>query len=266
MPKFAANLSMMFNELPFLARFAAAAEAGFSGVEYLFPYEFPADVIAAELAKCRLANVLFNLPPGNWAAGERGTTCLPGREQEFRDGLGLALQYAKQLGVTRLHAMAGIVPGGISHDDARATYIANLKYAAAELARHDMSLLIEAINTRDIPCFFLNTQAQAYAILKEVGAGNLQMQMDLYHMQIMEGDLATKLIQYASHCGHIQIAGVPGRNEPDAGEVNYAFLFEQLDAIGYSGWVGCEYRPAGSTLDGLKWFRSLSDRRVLTES
>lgn len=251
---------MMFNELPFLARFEAAAKAGFNGVEYLFPYDFPADPIAAELAKCHLANVLFNLPPGNWAAGERGIACLPGREQEFRDGLEIALQYAKQLGVTKLHAMAGIVPDAVSHDHAKATYISNLRYAAAELAKHGISLVIEAINTRDIPKFFLTTQAQAYAILNEVGAGNLQMQMDLYHMQIMEGDLAAKLIQYAPHCGHVQIASVPGRNEPDAGEINYPFLFEHLDAIGYTGWVGCEYRPAGSTLDGLKWFRNLSDR------
>lgn len=266
MPRFAANLSMMFNEFPFLERFAAAAEAGFRGVEYLFPYELPADAIAAELAKCGLANVLFNLPGGNWAAGERGTTCLPGREEEFRDGLALALQYAKQLGTTKLHAMAGVVPRGVSHDDARATYIANLKYAGTELAKHGISLLIEAINTRDIPGFFLNTQAQAYAILNGVGVCNLQMQMDLYHMQILEGDLTTKLTQYAPHCGHVQIASVPMRKEPDTGEVNYAFLFEHLDAIGYSGWVGCEYRPAGSKVDGLKWFRSLSDRPVLTES
>jgi 2-dehydrotetronate isomerase len=258
MPKFAANLSMMFNEVPFLRRFAVAAEAGFRGVEYLFPYEVPADVIAGELAKHGLDNVLFNLPPGNWSAGERGTTCLPEREEEFRYGLELALEYAKQLGTTRLHAMAGIVPQGVSQAEARTTYIANLKYAAEKLANHGISLLIEAINTRDIPGFFLTTQAQAYAILHEVDAANLRMQMDLYHMQIMEGDLTAKLTHYAPHCGHVQIASVPGRNEPDSGEVNYAFLFKHLDAIGYNGWVGCEYRPAGSTFDGLIWLRSLS--------
>ncbi len=257
MPKFAANLSMMFNEVPFLARFAAAAEAGFQGVEYLFPYEAPASAIAAELAQHGLDNVLFNLPPGDWAAGERGIACLPGREQEFRDGLALAIQYAKQLGTTRLHAMAGIVPQGVSQADARATYIANLKYAATNLAAHGITLLIEAINTLDMPGFFLNTQAQAYDILREVGADNLRMQMDLYHMQIMEGDLTAKLTRYAPYCGHVQIASVPKRNEPDIGEVNYTFLFDHLDAIGYSGWVGCEYRPAGSTVEGLKWFRSL---------
>ncbi|MGC2162781.1 MAG: 2-oxo-tetronate isomerase [Silvibacterium sp.] len=262
MPRFAANLSMMFSEVPFLSRFSAAAAAGFKGVEYLFPYEFPADVIAAKLAEYGLANVLFNLPAGDWAAGERGTTCLPGREQEFRQGLELGIHYAKQLGATKLHAMAGIVPSGVSYDDARATYIANLKYAAAELAKHDLSLLIEAINTRDFPGFFLTTQAQAYAILKEVSANNLQMQMDLYHMQIMEGDLTMKLTQYAPHCGHVQIASVPKRNEPNTGEVNYKFLFQHLDAIGYNGWVGCEYRPASSTVDGLNWFEPFRSTNV----
>jgi hydroxypyruvate isomerase len=193
MPRFAANLSMMFNEVPFMARFAAAADAGFEGVEYLFPYEFPADVIAAELSRHKLANVLFNLPPGDWAAGERGITCLPGRENEYRAGVAKAIEYAKQLGTKQLHAMAGIVPQGVSTDKAHATYIANLKYAAGELAENDMTLLIEAINTRDMPGFFLNTQAQSFAVLEEVRAANLKMQMDLYHMQIMEGDLAMKL-------------------------------------------------------------------------
>jgi 2-dehydrotetronate isomerase len=257
MPKFAANLSMMFNEIPFLARFAAAANAGFTGVEYLFPYEFPAELIAAELKTNTLENVLFNLPPGDWASGERGTTCLPGREEEFRVGLATAIQYAKKLNTTRLHAMAGIVPQGVSPADAKATYIANLTFAAAELAKHGISLLIEAINTRDMPGFFLNTQAQAYEILQEVGAKNLMLQMDLYHMQIMEGDLAIKLSKYAPQCGHVQVAGVPKRNEPNTGEVHYPFLYDHLDTIGYSGWIGCEYRPAGNTTDGLSWFNQM---------
>lgn len=257
MPKFAANLSMMFTEVPFLARFAAAAEAGFTGVEYLFPYEFPAELIAAELKTNALENVLFNLPPGDWASGERGITCLPGREEEFRVGVTTAIQYAKQLNTTRLHAMAGVVPPGVSPADARATYIANLKFAAAELAKEGIVLLMEAINTRDIPGFFLNTQAQAYDILQEVGAKNLMLQMDLYHMQIMEGDLAVKLSKYAPQCGHIQVAGVPKRNEPDTGEVHYPFLYDHLDAIGYTGWIGCEYRPAGKTTDGLSWFNQM---------
>jgi hydroxypyruvate isomerase len=203
---------MMFTEVPFLARFAAAANAGFTGVEYLFPYEYPAEVIAAELKTNTLENVLFNLPPGDWASGERGTTCLPGREEEFRVGVATAIQYANVLNTTRLHAMAGIVPQGVSLADAKATYIANLSFAAAELAKHGISLLIEAINTRDMPGFFLNTQAQAYDILQEVGAKNLMLQMDLYHMQIMEGDLAVKLSKYAPQCGHVQVAGVPTRH------------------------------------------------------
>jgi hydroxypyruvate isomerase len=258
MPKFAANLSMMFNEVPFLERFAAAADAGFTGVEYLFPYEFPADVLATELRKHNLENVLFNLPPGKWAAGERGTTCLPGREDEFRAGVATAIDYAKRLNTVRVHAMAGIVPPNASLAAVRATYIANLKYAAGELAKQGITLVIEAINTRDMPGFYLNTQAQSYGVLEEVGAPNLKMQMDCYHMQVMEGDIAVKLRKYAAYCAHVQVAGAPERNEPDTGEVRYSYLFDLLDEIGYSGWVGCEYRPAGKTVDGLGWFHSLA--------
>jgi hydroxypyruvate isomerase len=262
MPKFAANLSMMFTEVPFLDRFAAAADSGFVGVEYLFPYEFPADVLVGLLQQHNLENVLFNLPPGNWAAGERGTTCLPGREEEFRAGVDAAMRYATSLHTTRVHAMAGIVPQGASPAAVHATYVANLTYAAAELAKHGITLLIEAINTRDMPGFFLNTQAQAHALLEEVGAPNLEMQMDLYHMQIMEGDLAMKLRKYAPFCGHVQVAGVPERHEPDTGEVCNAYLFDVLDEIGYNGWVGCEYKPAGKTIDGLGWFRGRTAGRT----
>lgn len=258
MPKFAANLSMMFNEVPFLERFAAASKAGFKGVEYLFPYEFPAEVVAERLREARLENVLFNLPAGNWAAGERGITCLPGREEEFRASVAKAVSYAKALGTTRLHAMAGIAPKGSDAAACQATLIANLKYAAAELAGQGFTLLLEAINTRDFPGFFVSTQAHAYEICEAVGAPNLKMQMDLYHMQVMEGDLATKLKRYAPQCGHIQIAGAPERHEPDTGEVRYEYLFQLLDDIGYKGWVGCEYRPAGKTEDGLGWFRRRS--------
>jgi hydroxypyruvate isomerase len=260
MPKFAANLSMMFTEVPFLERFAAAAQAGFMGVEYLSPYDFPAEVLAEELCKHNLENVLFNLPLGNWAAGDRGITCLPRREDEFRAGVATAIAYATRLNTVLVHAMAGIVPPADSPAAVHATYIANLKYAAAELAKHGITLLIEAINTRDMPGFFINTQAQAYAVLEEVGAPNLKMQMDLYHMQVMEGDLEIKLRKYASHCGHVQVAGVPQRHEPDTGEVRYSYLFDLLDEIGYSGWVGCEYRPAGKTVDGLGWFHKRSAR------
>lgn len=258
MPKFAANLSMMFNEVAFLDRFAAASSAGFKGVEYLFPYEFPAEVIAERLRECKLENVLFNLPAGNWAAGERGITCLPGREEEFRASVAKAVSYAKVLGATRLHAMAGIAPAGSDPAACRATLIANLKYAAKELAANGITLLLEAINTRDFPGFFVSTQAHSYEICQAVGAPNLKIQMDLYHMQVMEGDLATKLKRYAPQCGHIQIAGAPERHEPDTGEVRYEYLFRLLDGIGYAGWVGCEYRPAGKTEDGLAWFRRLA--------
>ena len=255
MPKFAANLSMMFQEVPFLERFAAAAAAGFQGVEFLFPYDFPPEVVEQKLKENRLENVLFNMPPGNFAAGERGIACIPGREEEFRVGVDKALTYAERLGTPRLHAMAGIAPGGADRGALRETFIENLRYAAAKLEQRGIALLIEAINTRDIPGFFLNTQAQSHAIVTEIGAPNLKMQMDLYHMQIMEGDLAMKLRQYAPHCGHIQIAGVPARQEPDTGEVHYPHLFDLLDGIGYTGWIGCEYRPAGKTVDGLGWFR-----------
>jgi len=263
MPRFAANLSMMFTEVPFLERFAAAAKAGFTGVEYLFPYDFPAEAVAEQLREHVLENVLFNLPPGNWAAGERGIACLPGREDEFRAGVATAIHYATRLKTTRVHAMAGIVPPDASPAAVHATYIANLKSAAAELARHGIALLIEAINTRDMPGFYLNTQAQAHAVLEEVGAPNLRMQMDCYHMQIMEGDLAMKLRKYAAHCAHVQVAGVPQRHEPDTGEVCYSYVFDLLDEIGYSGWVGCEYRPAGKTIDGLGWFQGHSARMVV---
>ncbi len=253
MPKFAANLTMMFNEVPFIARFEAAAQAGFKAVEFLFPYEHSAKEIAAQLTAHRLQNVLFNMPPGDWAAGERGLACLPGREAEFRAGVATAIAYAKALGTPRLHAMAGLLPDGADRMTHRATYIDNLKYAAAETARHGIMLLIEPINTRDIPRYFLNTQADAHAIREQVGAANLKVQMDCYHVQIVEGDIAMKLRQYLPHIGHIQIAGVPERNEPDTGEVNYPYLFRLLDELGYDGWLGCEYRPRNGTVNGLGW-------------
>ena len=253
MPKFAANLSMMFNEVPFLERFDTAARAGFSAVEFLFPYEYSPEEVAGTAKAAGVQIVLFNMPPGNWAAGERGLTGLPGREQEFRDNVTKAVTYAKALGVPRVHAMAGIAPASADLAACKATLIANLKFAAAELAKHNLTLLLEAINTRDMPGFLVNTQKDSYAICKAVGTPNMKMQMDLYHMQVMEGDLATSLKKYASHCGHIQIAGCPERNEPDTGEVRYEYLFKLLDQIGYEGWLGCEYRPAGKTNEGLRW-------------
>lgn len=254
MPRFAANLSFMFNEVPFMARFAAAAKAGFKGVEFLFPYEFPAQSIAQELRVHGLENVLFNMPPGRWEAGERGIASLPGREAEFLDGVARALEYARALGTLRLHVMAGLLPAGADRDRHRAVYAANLARAAAQAAQHGITVLIEPINTRDIPGYFLNTQAEAHALREEVGAPNLRVQMDLYHAQIVEGDLSVKLRRYLPHVGHIQIASVPDRHEPVDGEVNYPHLFALLDELGYDGWVGCEYRPRKGTVEGLGWF------------
>jgi 2-dehydrotetronate isomerase len=256
MPKFAANLTMMFNEVPFLERFEAAARAGFDAVEFLFPYEHPAQEIADRLQACRLQNVLFNMPPGDWAAGERGIASLPGREAEFRAGVARALEYAKALGTPRLHVMAGLLPEGADRARHRAVFVANLRYACDEAARQGITILMEPINTRDIPGYFLNTQADAHALREEVGADNLKVQMDFYHVQIVEGDIAMKLRRYLPHIGHIQIAGVPERNEPDTGEINYPYLFKLIDSLGYDGWLGCEYRPARGTVDGLGWLQA----------
>lgn len=257
MPKFAANLTMMFNEVAFPERFGAAAQAGFEAVEFLFPYDHEADALAAQLHSHGLKNVLFNMPPGDWAAGERGIASIPGREAEFREGVAKALHYAQALGTPSLHAMAGLLPAGADRARHRAVFLDNLRYACAEAARHDITVLIEPINTRDIPGYFLNTQAEAHALREELGAPNLKVQMDFYHVQIVEGDIAMKTRRYIDHIGHVQVAGVPERNEPDTGEVNYAYLFRLLDELGYQGWVGCEYRPAKGTVEGLGWLRSM---------
>ncbi len=257
MPRLAANLSMLFTELPFLERFGAAARAGFDGVEFLFPYEHDEADIARELRAHDLVNVLFNLPPGNWAAGERGLAALPGREAEFRASLALALRYARALATPRLHVMAGVVPPGGDRGHCRATFVANLRYAAAEAAHAGVDLLIEPLNPRDMPGYLHSTQAEAHAIREEVGAENLKVQMDLYHAQIVEGDLTVKLRRWLPHVGHIQIAGVPERHEPDTGELDYGYLLRLLDELGYAGWVGCEYRPARGTVEGLGWIDKL---------
>ncbi|MBV9489957.1 MAG: hydroxypyruvate isomerase family protein [Verrucomicrobia bacterium] len=253
MLRFAANLTMMFNEVPFPERFAAAARAGFKGVEFLFPYDYGAQEVAQWLHENELESVLINLPPGDWAAGERGLASLPGRETEFRASVAKALEYAQALGTPRLHAMAGLCPPAAERARHRQTYLDNLRFAAEELAGHDRTLLIEPINARDMGGYFLTTQAEAHAICDEVGASNLKVQMDLYHVQITEGDLTTKLLKYLSRVGHIQIASVPERNEPDGGEVNYPYLFDVLERSGYQGWIGCEYRPRAGTEDGLGW-------------
>jgi hydroxypyruvate isomerase len=259
MPRFAANLTMMFNEVAFPERFAAAAKAGFDAVEFLFPYEHAPQELARWLKENNLVNALFNMPPGDWAAGERGLAALPGREEEFRAGVARALEYALALGTKRLHAMAGLVAAGADRQWHRETYIENLRHAAREVARHGIELLIEPINTRDMPGYFLNTQADAHAIRDAVGEPNLKVQMDFYHAQIMEGDLASTFRKHRDGIGHIQIASVPARNEPDDGEVNYRYLFRLLDELGYDGWVGCEYRPRGRTEDGLAWMDTLTN-------
>ena len=259
MPRFAANLSMMYNEHAFLDRFAAAARDGFKGVEFLFPYAFAASDLAQRLVANGLQQVLFNAPPGNFEAGERGVAALPGREAEFRAGFAQALAYAEALQCPRLHVMAGLVPEGLERERMQATYVANLAWAAAQARAAGRTVLIEPINGRDMPGYFLQRQDQAHAVVAEVGDAGLQVQMDLYHCQIVEGDLETKMRQYlpTGHVGHFQIAGVPDRHEPDAGEVNFPHLLALMDALGYDGWVGCEYRPAGETSAGLHWLRAL---------
>jgi hydroxypyruvate isomerase len=262
MPRFAANLSMLYNDVDFLDRFAAAARDGFQAVEYLFPYAYPAQELAARLQANGLQQVLFNAPPGNWDAGERGLACLPGREAEFREGIAKAIDYAKALQCPRIHVMAGLVPQGADAATVRATYIANVRHAAEQAAPHGIQILLEPINGRDMPGFFLSRQDQAHALIAEIGATNVKVQMDLYHAQIVEGDLAMKIRQYlpTGHVGHLQIAGVPERHEPDVGEVNYTYLFQLLDRLGYDSWIGCEYRPARgaaphATSDGLGWLK-----------
>jgi hydroxypyruvate isomerase len=249
MPRFAANLSMMFTELPFLDRFEAAAKVGFKGVEFLFPYEFPASEISSRLKANGLTQVLFNLPPGDWPKGERGLTALAGREVEFEAAAKQALAYAEALACPRLHAMAGLVHQGAQ----RATYVKNLKKLARKAASAGVEVLIEPINSRDIPGFFLTLTSEARAVIFEVGEPNLSLQFDLYHRQVMEGDVAMAITEYAALTRHYQLANPPDRGEPDDGELNYPYLFRVIDATGFGGWIGCEYRPRTGTLDGLRW-------------
>ncbi|MFM8616896.1 MAG: 2-oxo-tetronate isomerase [Alphaproteobacteria bacterium] len=259
MPRFAANLSMMFNEVPFLDRFALAAKAGFKGVEFLFPYEHPAAEIAARLKDNGLQQVLFNAPPGDWAKGERGMAAIPGKQAAFRDSIKLALDYATALSCPRLHIMAGLKPEGVAHDTLTAVYGANLAYAAEECAKASVKPIIEPINHRDIPGFFLNTTDQAAAIIAAIGPEKLGLQFDLYHCQITEGDVVKRVERHLPLIAHMQVADTPGRNEPGTGEVNWPFVFKTIDALGFRGWIGCEYRPAGETLAGLSWFAPYKD-------
>ena len=256
MPRFAANLSMLFTEVDFLDRFAVAAEAGFTGVEYLFPYDFSVTEIKARLESNGLTQVLFNLPAGNWTKGERGIACHPDRIEEFRAGVDLAIAYAQVLGNKQLNCLAGIRPQSVDPETIERTFVANLKYAADKLEAAGIKLVIEAINTLDIPDFYLNNTHQGLDIREKVGSANLFLQYDIYHMQIMEGDLARTMATYLEEINHIQLADNPGRNEPGTGEINFHFLFEHLDRIGYQGWVGCEYKPATTTLAGLSWLKT----------
>ncbi len=267
MPQFAANLSMLYPEHAFLDRFEAAARDGFRAVEYLFPYEHPMSEVQARLKANGLQQVLFNAPPGDFAAGERGLACLAGREAEFREGVAQALRWARALSCPRIHVMAGLVPAGQTREGVRGLYIESVRHAAREAAREGVNVLIEPINTRDIPGYFLNRQDDAHALIAEIGEPNVQVQMDLYHCQIVEGDVAMKIRQWlpTGRVGHFQVAGVPQRHEPDVGELNAAYLFDVIDevsaACGWQGWVGCEYRPArsaqpGGTSTGLGWWRA----------
>lgn len=254
MPKFAANLSMMFTDEPFLNRFARAAGAGFHAVEFLFPYDYTQAEVTSAARAAGVQVVLFNTVPGDWAKGERGLAALPGREEAFLAGVHKALDYAASIGCPRIHAMAGLVPEGADRAEMGVTYRKNLEQAAALAARASIDVVIEPINTRDIPGFFLNRTEEAAAVIADVGASNLKIQFDIYHRQIMQGDLARAIAEHLPLIGHMQLADNPGRNEPGTGEINYPFLFGEIDRLGFDGWIGCEYKPKGDTEAGLGWF------------
>ncbi|WP_151703964.1 hydroxypyruvate isomerase [Nitrincola alkalilacustris] len=258
MLKFAANLTMLFNEVEFTDRFAAAAKAGFKGVEYLFPYDWSAQQLADLLAENGLQQVLHNLPAGDWAGGERGIACHPDRVAEFRDGVGKAIEYAKTLGCPQVNCLAGIAPQNVRAETLQETFVENLRFAAAALAAENIRLLIEPINTFDIPGFYLNRTAQASEIIDQVGSSNLFIQYDIYHAQRMEGELINTMQKYWDRIAHLQLADNPGRNEPGTGEINYRYLFEALRQKQYDGWIGCEYKPAGTTEAGLGWIEALN--------
>jgi len=253
MPQFAANLTMLFTELPFMDRFAAAREAGFDAVEYLFPYAYAKADLAAALRANGLQQVLHNLPAGHWESGERGIACHPDRVTEFRDGVGQAIEYATALSCPQLK-----VPAGVPREHAHATFVGNLSFAAAALKSAGIRLLIEPINSYDIPGFFLTRTDHALAIVDEVGSDNLFVQYDIYHAQRMEGELGATLRNHLDRIGHIQLADNPGRNEPGTGEINYAWLFKHIDALGYQGSIGCEYKPKTTTTQGLGWMKTLT--------
>lgn len=261
MPKFAANLTLLYNERPFTERFAAAARAGFTAVEYLFPYDFDRHQLAELLQRHKLIQVLHNLPAGDWAGGERGIGCHPDRVGEFQDGVGKTIEYATALGCKQVNCLAGIAPAGVTPERLHTTFVSNLKFAAQKLKQSGIRLLIEPINsTRDMPGFYLNHTQQALNIIAEVGSDNLFLQYDIYHMQVMEGDLAATIEKNLKLIPHMQLADNPGRHEPGTGEINYPFLFDFLDRIGYSGWIGCEYKPLTTTDAGLGWIKQYLKR------
>jgi hydroxypyruvate isomerase len=258
MPKFAANLTMLFNEVPFLDRFAAAAEAGFEAVEFLFPYPYSIADLRQRLDDNNLQIVLHNLPAGNWEGGERGIACLPDRKEEFREGVSKAIEYAKALNVPQLNCLVGIPPASVSREDARATIVENLKFAAAALKKEGIRLLVEPCNHFDIPGFALNKSQEGLDVIRDVGSDNLFLQYDIYHMQRMEGELAATIKRNLPLIAHVQLADNPGRNEPGTGEINYPFLFSLLDSVGYQGWIGCEYKPRATTEASLGWLSELA--------
>ena len=253
MPKLAANLSLLFKEHAFLDRFEAASRAGFKYVEYQFPYDFEMHEIAKRASDAGVQVVLHNIPSGNAAMGDRGIACLPGRQPEFRDGVARAIEYAMSAGCARLNCLAGVSGGAVEQEPFRATFVENVAFAAGELAKAGLSLMIEPINTRTVPGFFLSGSAQAVALLEESGAANAYVQYDLFHMQIMEGDIAKTIERLLPRIGHIQIADVPDRHEPGTGELNFPWLLAHIDRLGYGGAIGCEYNPATDTLAGLAW-------------
>ncbi|MGB7989323.1 MAG: hydroxypyruvate isomerase [Candidatus Methylophosphatis roskildensis] len=255
MPKFAANLTMLYNEVDFLERFAAAAKDGFKGVEYLFPYPYPPTQLAEQLHQHELTQVLHNLPAGDWGKGERGIAVLPDRVGEFQDGVGRAIDYATALGCKQVNCLAGIAPQDVDPGKLREVLVANLKFAAVTLRQAGIRLLVEPINTFDIPGFYLNRTQQALDLIAEVGSDNLFVQYDIYHMQRMEGELANTIARNLARIAHLQIADNPGRNEPGTGEINYPFLFGFIDRSGYDGWIGAEYKPAAATSAGLAWLK-----------
>ncbi|MEI7429064.1 MAG: hydroxypyruvate isomerase [Betaproteobacteria bacterium] len=255
MPKFAANLTMLFNEVDFLERFKSASQAGFKGVEYLFPYAYPKEQLREKLDQHGLSQVLHNLPAGDWAKGERGIAIFPERVGEFQEGVGQAIEYAKALGCQQLNCLAGIAPAGSDPDKLRETFVANLRFASQQLKAQGIKLLVEAINTYDMPGFYLSRTQQALALIEACGGDNIYYQYDIYHMQRMEGELAATIRKNLPRIAHMQLADNPGRHEPGSGEINYPYLFDLVDSLGYEGWIGCEYKPVATTSGGLSWLR-----------